>query len=367
MAINLKEEPYVSVLSDRPECLDYLTGLYAKNVCNDLIRKMIQAGNQFSVLQANLDNFKYINDVLGQSAGDLILKELGESLKSEFSEEAIVGRLGGDTYMMIIPDVTEYDEVWAFCRRVNTVVNGFTVPEMKGNRLTVTIGLSRFPIDGKTMDEISAKADIALYRGKQKGRNCFIIYLLEKHGSIRKAANVESAHANTEMADKVSSMLTATPDMKQNIENLFAYLSQVMMIDHLGIQSFMGLLYSKIHPLSYSRDFEMIEENVLQTNSNSMGICTVNSIAQLTEMKNFSLQQTLVQQGITATTTIKISAYDETFGYLRADMTTPEGRLWQDKNVAILLMTARLLAILLSEHHTDLESILLGEDAMPML
>jgi diguanylate cyclase (GGDEF)-like protein/PAS domain S-box-containing protein len=116
----------------------------------------------------DIDLFKQINDTYGHELGDQIIKHFSTLMQTFFPKESVIGRLGGDEFVVFLPRCTTqdpYEEMGnAFCRHVEK--------NKKANiACTCSIGLSFFPTDGKTFQNLYRCSDLSLYRSKEKGRN----------------------------------------------------------------------------------------------------------------------------------------------------------------------------------------------------
>ncbi|MGB7974000.1 MAG: EAL domain-containing protein [Roseiarcus sp.] len=158
---------------------DALTGLANRAVFIDRLCQAFAAAKRgappFAILYLDLDGFKDINDTLGHSAGDLLLKSVGERLKNWVRETDLVARLGGDEFAILQTnrgDVASADVLASKIHKALSAPYPFGDTEM---RITVSIGISPYMSETVGPDEMLAQADIALYRAKDEGRNqyCF--------------------------------------------------------------------------------------------------------------------------------------------------------------------------------------------------
>ncbi|AJO76989.1 MULTISPECIES: putative bifunctional diguanylate cyclase/phosphodiesterase [Pseudomonas] len=154
---------------------DALTNLVNRRGFNQLfaeklIEKTVQGG-MLAVMFLDIDHFKRINDSLGHDAGDELLKVLAHHIKSSTrSHEDVVARFGGDEFCILI-SLRERDEARHMAQRI---MNKMKEPiELAGRRMVMTtsIGISVFPDDGLTCEELLKHADLALYQSKGSGRN----------------------------------------------------------------------------------------------------------------------------------------------------------------------------------------------------
>ena len=270
----MKEE-----FNNTTEKLDYLTHLYERSVIEELARNRIQQKKAFSLLLIDVDNFKNVNDGYGHAVGDKIIVAVANKLKEATGDNGLVGRFGGDEFMIVVPNITEYEEIWQFCRDLYKSFDGLSVPEYPDIVITITVGLSRFTIDGDNYETLFEKADKALYRGKTKGRGCFIIYLDEKHKDIKLLSSKDAAVNSMQLHNQIFKILTRRNNLSQSVPALLKFLSTYMMIDHLAIQGKSKLLFSVIYPISKIKEFKWIDNSLISPNiSESMGSFYVNEV-----------------------------------------------------------------------------------------
>jgi diguanylate cyclase (GGDEF)-like protein len=134
-------------------------------------------GATFSVLMLDLDRFKNVNDSLGHAAGDALLREVAERLRSALRGTDVLARLGGDEFAIIQTgcDDQKMGSINLATRISRRIAEPFLLP---GNQVEVgtSIGIAMAPGHGSDPQELLKKADLALYRSKSAGRNCFTLY-----------------------------------------------------------------------------------------------------------------------------------------------------------------------------------------------
>ena len=154
---------------------DPLTGLPNRLLLDDRITQTIaqadRQSHEFAVLVIDLDRFKVVNDSLGHRAGDELLREVAQRLKSAVRTVDTTARLGGDEFVILLgPPITE-SEAYAVAHRVIELME----PSMRLLGLDVhtspSIGMAFYPHDGRTADTLLARADAAMYTAKERGRN----------------------------------------------------------------------------------------------------------------------------------------------------------------------------------------------------
>lgn len=152
---------------------DSLTGLPNRALLFDRLNHAINQarryGHMIAVMFIDLDRFKFINDTMGHEAGDVLLKAVAGRIRTCIREADTVARLGGDEFIAII---TNLDEPLAASTVANKIVDSLSDSVKIGdNQVTVSpsIGVSTFPADGDTADELIKLADAAMYQAKQAG------------------------------------------------------------------------------------------------------------------------------------------------------------------------------------------------------
>ena len=175
---------------------DALTGLPNRLLLDDRITQTIaQADRQtheLAILVIDLDRFKIINDSLGHRAGDELLREVAQRLKSAVRSVDTTARLGGDEFVILLgPPITQ-SEALAVARRVIQLME----PSMRllgiDVHISPSIGMAFYPRDGRTADTLLAHADAAMYTAKERGRNNVQCYAEGMSAGTQERVRLES-------------------------------------------------------------------------------------------------------------------------------------------------------------------------------
>ena len=156
----------------------------------------------FSILMLDIDHFKQINDTYGHDVGDMVLINLGKTIQGLIRETDCVARYGGEEIMVVCP-LTDAEHAVELAERLRQEIEAsIIVPNDAKNeipevRITVSIGVSEYTPDIASASELVKRADMALYRAKDEGRNCIFLcngttpetILLEKHNCVQLANN----------------------------------------------------------------------------------------------------------------------------------------------------------------------------------
>ncbi len=172
-AIALKNAELVEQLQNAAST-DDLTGLYNRRALEERLAAEISRSLRHqlhtTVLLVDLDRFKPVNDTMGHAAGDRLLVLVAEVLRRECRTLDVVGRLGGDEFLVILP-MTRPDEAMVFVSRVQTGLLRLEELHPEFGRVTGSIGIAECPLHGTTVSSVLAAADAALYEAKRGGRN----------------------------------------------------------------------------------------------------------------------------------------------------------------------------------------------------
>ncbi|QQZ62965.1 EAL domain-containing protein [Paenibacillus sonchi] len=148
-------------------------------------------GGKAALLFVDTDNFKYINDTLGHKSGDILIRQASERLQSVMREGDMLSRLGGDEFVVFIKDVEDRAEVLNLAESIlRSFRRSFLIGE-SNLYISVSIGISFYPEDGETTEEILMNADVAMYRAKEEGKNTFVVYDKSMHMLFNERMNIE--------------------------------------------------------------------------------------------------------------------------------------------------------------------------------
>ena len=341
---------------DKKNMVDDLTKVYTREVIREYIDKLIGENKSFSLCILDLDNFKYINDGYGHQFGDRVLISVANNIKKLLGDRGVVGRFGGDEFLIVLDNITDYDEVWDIWHTLLGSTSNLDDDELNNLNMTVTMGASRFPKDSTNINGLFELADKALYRGKMKGRNCFIIYLPEKHATINLKTERDKVVSSMYLHAKVFNTLVRNTPLKSNLEEIINYLGNYFMIDHLCLCDNEKMYFNYYHPICKKRDFKLVDcKEILKMLNHQTAIFSKNTI---TGKETDKASQEIFAQNIYSALYIEIQAYGKHYGYVRADIiNNPRGRIWQNTDMDILLNLAHTLALVLYKDNKELKDL----------
>ena len=171
--------------------------LYLKERLGSLLAQARRNRRSLAVLFIDLDNFKTVNDSLGHHVGDLLLVEVADRLSAAVRQADIVARLGGDEFVVVLAEVASPEDASRVAAKLIETVNGAVAIEGRKLSVSPSIGISVFPGDGDSADDLIRHADAAMYHAKDSGRSNYQFFtpnmsarafeVLNQEGLLREA------------------------------------------------------------------------------------------------------------------------------------------------------------------------------------
>lgn len=161
------------------------TGLLNKRAISEYTMECLAEGDKdlyFVII--DVDDFKHVNDTYGHMMGDQVLAKVSEIIRSVVAGRGAVGRFGGDEFFVLLENLKSEEDLRRILRTISKNILWVYDGEMDNFKVTLSIGVSKYPEDGGDYDILFKKADKALYIAKEKGKNRFIIYDEKKHGAL---------------------------------------------------------------------------------------------------------------------------------------------------------------------------------------
>lgn len=176
----------------RQSQVDELTGLANRRKLGERLSAMLAAfrvsQRSCALMMIDLDRFKQVNDTMGHPAGDELLKQVGQRLSSLFKDHGEVGRLGGDEFQVLLPDM---DDRGTLGELANRIVQSLSQPyQINGRRAIIgtSVGIAIAPYDGLEADELTRAADMALYSAKETRGGTFCFFTSELRDAASRTA-----------------------------------------------------------------------------------------------------------------------------------------------------------------------------------
>lgn len=176
---------------------DPLTGVANRVLFQDRLQQLIARGSRekerVAVMFLDLDHFKSVNDSLGHSVGDALLKEFSERVKGAIRDVDTLARMGGDEFALIAPGVRAAEDAALVCARIHSVLAAPFKLAGRDVSMTASVGISVFPDHADDSEALTRYADAAMYAAKKSGRGRTVIYTREVGEKMERREQVQSA------------------------------------------------------------------------------------------------------------------------------------------------------------------------------
>ena len=344
--------------------LDSATGIYNKKAITDMITEEINkaAGEnkniQMYLMILDIDNFKSVNDSYGHYFGDEVIKSFADSLRISVGGRGLVGRIGGDEFMVLLKDVS-VEEVRIMLKSMRKGLKVLLAQKQPEYLFSTSIGISQFSKDGTDFETLFKIADAALYIAKEKGKDRYIIYDYDKHGDILADMKHDIAFGNEFMKPMAKYELAANIVMKVSLGQIkiMDVLSEITdKLNIHGISIFAGndmkCIYSTGHYKIKVENASYIYKDGYESHFDEYGINCVNNIASLTI--NFpEAFGRLRDNNICSFVQMKTMGSDDQEYMVEFDIFGTNRRKWSDIDIAMLRMIVLGMINAISGRLTD--------------
>ena len=350
---SLSSHPYFEEIlkqTDISTMLDPLTGVLSRGYITRFIRYLIEKNVPFALGMMDLDNFKHVNDNYGHKIGDGILVEISESIRLILGSDGFIGRFGGDEFLIVYLKSNLYDDVHAFYDRVydsGKVLRRSIHIEDYDIFMTATVGCASYPLDAKDYEGLFAKIDKTLYRGKSKGRNCYIIYVESKHSKLEISMLAKHSLYQT-LREATTSFDDKNAVFNIRLQRAFAPIAENL----------------RLHKIFYINKYDQLKDPV-----SDAVICDpcrmseyatkgdIHALSHLEDIQGELPEFFSALHGLSfnATMVARITRNDITYGFLVVCPEEHTMRMWQDDEYAAVFFLSHLAATYLEETHSELE------------
>lgn len=223
---------------------DSLTGVYNKKTITEYAKKRISEEKEKRIVIAilDVDHFKSVNDTFGHLYGDKVLARVGGRLKEIVGEDGVIGRIGGDEFMIVFNGLDDDQVLRGMLRAIRTQIKWEFVEDFENLSITCSIGASIFPVNGRDYEDLFKKADCCLYIAKEKGRDRYVFFRDEMHRASYEAMlnqNQLNAMKNPreirELKNVASFMENAMTDSRKAILDAMRHMKDTFGIDNINI------------------------------------------------------------------------------------------------------------------------------------
>lgn len=223
---------------------DSLTGVYNKKTITEYAKKRIAEEKEKRIVIAilDVDHFKSVNDTFGHLYGDKVLARVGGRLKEIVGEDGVIGRIGGDEFMIVFNGLDDDQVLRGMLRAIRTQIKWEFAEDFENLSITCSIGASIFPVNGRDYEDLFKKADCCLYIAKEKGRDRYVFFRDEMHRASYEAMlnqNQLNAMKNPreirELKNVASFMENAMTDSRKAILDAMRHMKDTFGIDNINI------------------------------------------------------------------------------------------------------------------------------------
>lgn len=223
---------------------DSLTGVYNKKTITEYAKKRISEEKEKRIVIAilDVDHFKSVNDTFGHLYGDKVLARVGGRLKEIVGEDGVIGRIGGDEFMIVFNGLDDDQVLRGMLRAIRTQIKWEFAEDFENLSITCSIGASIFPVNGRDYEDLFKKADCCLYIAKEKGRDRYVFFGDEMHRASYEAMlnqNQLNAMKNPreirELKNVASFMENAMTDSRKAILDAMRHMKDTFGIDNINI------------------------------------------------------------------------------------------------------------------------------------
>lgn len=226
--ISEKKEKLMTLIDDAEN--DFLTKAMNRKSFSAAVEKIAKNGGCHACIMMDIDRFKKVNDTYGHLAGDKILVDTVKKLRKGLRSGDMIGRIGGDEFMICLKDVTDEVAIERVARHICMLARHSMPNHLY---ISASLGVSMCPRDGTSFDELYSKADIAMYKAKHNGGDGFVIYQDEMQ--------MEDENKNGNLPEDIESDLTQLESstlVAYNIKkHTFKYPSSIKELAYINIDS----------------------------------------------------------------------------------------------------------------------------------
>lgn len=318
------------------QILDPLTGILNRSYALKFVRSLIADKTPFTFSIIDLDNFKFINDTYGHTAGDKVLATVSKSLVEVTDGFALAGRFGGDELLLIdLKNITIKDKI-KFFERVYGSSNTLRKEIFFENGsafVTGTSGCASFPEDSDNFSHLFGLIDKMLYLGKNLGRNCYKVYEEEKHKyvEIRKIAK----NGIFKNMYKLKTGIESEKGFENKLSKVVPQICEILQVADLYYVDSEGEMHATLDK-NFSGDASDLS-NIMEEDLFSQGSL------DLIKAHSPKFCKVLSKNGFESVLISRIRKDDKVKGYLVCAVDRSL-RIWQENECAILYYLAGLLA-----------------------
>ncbi len=340
---------------------DPLTGLLNKGATQSAIRTWLEDHPtvESALLMIDLDDFKGINDRFGHLFGDTVLTRTAQTIRKMFRGDDVVGRIGGDEFMVLMKDVHSRKLLEQRCLRLMESLEGLFGDELEGRTVTCSVGVARAPQHAHSFQELFQRADQALYHSKMSGKHCYTLYSPDMEAVSHQVStpidsNDQPGLANGGLVAAAFQLLAQSQDVEQSIGQVLAMMGQRTNVSRVYI------FENNEDNTCCSNTFEWCNEGITPEKDNLQNICYATDLPGWEELYDEQgilfcpdiahlkegARALLEPQGVKSLLHCAIREKGVFRGYIGLDECT-EHRVWTKEQIEILTSMSQVAATFL--------------------
>lgn len=266
--------------------MDSLTDLYNRRYFQEKLEKIWQAGHEGALFMIDLDNFKSINDRFGHIMGDQVILMLADTLKELTGEEDVVGRIGGDEFILFYTDVTEQDALSEKADKIISSMQKKLKTINQGENTSVSIGIALYPEHGNQFNELYKNTDHALYYVKENGKNDYHFYSRPGHKKSTQDKTADLAHVRYILEGRMSNEAGAYHVGFSDFQKIYDFVSRCVNRTAQEVQTMLLTLEPK--------NAAYLPSDVLEKGMNTLERAIVSSLRAVDVSTRYSSSQYVV-------------------------------------------------------------------------
>ena len=249
--------------------MDSLTKVYNKKTITEYASRLVKQDtvNRISIAILDIDYFKQVNDRYGHLYGDKVLTRVAKKLKEVVGEDGVVGRIGGDEFMIVLKGINDDYALRGILRAIRTQVKWEFKNDYENFQVATSIGVAFSPNNGHDYEELFKKADFCLYVAKEKGRDRYVFFRDEIHresyeNSLNKKDKIiNDGREMRELRYLTDIMVQYNHDKKAAVMAMLEHMLSMYKIDNISIYKGEGLkdIVSVGAPIKSESDMSYID------------------------------------------------------------------------------------------------------------
>ena len=335
---------------------DPLTGVYNKKTIQEYTERLITENNDnvITLVIMDVDHFKNVNDTYGHIFGDKVLTRVGRKLKEIVGEDGVVGRIGGDEFMIVFHNIDDEQLLRGMLRAIRTQIKWEFAGDFDDFMVTASLGAAVYPSNGKSYDELFKKADFCLYVAKEKGRDRYVFYRSDIHedayqASLKKASSKNNGSNSREMKELhfiANAMSGFSKDKKKTVKNMLKHMYESFNLDNLSVYygDDMAKSYNLGLELPESAHALYVSSSDFKDNLNDNNILIMDRTDLMLGSGEFLAS--MKKQGVSSTLQCLIGSENSIEGLLTLSKIGTTGGKWAEYEIESAAVVASLLTFM---------------------